>query len=287
MNEQAKPTEQEIRPEAAPLRWTSVGVRVLAAIRRYRKRILWILGLPTAIDIVKEALRNRLTEWLVSNFGHVGRWLLANPFSLLTLAVSLLALWIIWVALKESASYVASPILDQRGRKTYRPRVGSTFAAGVLTVTAASLLLVVYGAYKYYEEPFPIVMSTSDAWYLPNYAGADVYCVMNVKNYSDFRVPVTVDGWMTAYGVRIPMSPDPELASSPMDIAPWERHGVHFPLRFLGSQELAQAFRQSRLRVFVNVKYNDGKKDVVYKWEGRVNVEIGKLETVSSEVIGD
>jgi uncharacterized membrane protein len=122
------------------------------SIRRHWKRILALLGVPAVADLLKEFVRSKLMDWGFWKLGWVGKWLLENPFGLLTTCIILIILWLtIDVIRKQESSSSSSAILDDRANPFARglsPRFTLLFCIG----SAAVCALIAYGAIEYYSR---------------------------------------------------------------------------------------------------------------------------------------
>jgi hypothetical protein len=224
------------------------------------------LGVATVLDIVKEAVRSRIVDWILTHLGHLGRLLMGNPFFLLTVALIGVGVWVLWVVVK-TRFISESAIVGSKGEKLYRPEMSTRFVAGTFTVTLLSLSCAAYGAYRYYAVPVPLVVGVEDTWFKEHFKNSDVYLNVNLKNYGDRQVTVKIDPKVLADGRVVDYFNQEDMAPS-YTIAPGAKHGIHFPLQF-SWDGLAHAYGQDKITVTVNVAYNDGTRDVTYRYEGR------------------
>lgn len=179
---------------------------VVSKLRKYHKRIwtflvVWLIG-----DCVKDAIRDRLTELILPRFGPAGKWILGNPFSLVTIAVIGTLSWLAWIAVTE-AFPSEGMVLSLEGKKMISQKLDSKSAAAFVLTVLLAAALVGYGSYRYYTVPLPIIVGLSHASFLPNYKGYDLYVVVNFKNHSDTLVPISTEIVVTAAGVEIPTEP--------------------------------------------------------------------------------
>src|SRR5437899_3352375 len=105
--------------------------KLALAIQRTGKQLLLLLGVTALADIVKEFFRAKLMDWAVSNFGGIGRWIIANPFALLTFGTILCLFWLL-VAVMMQTTPVVSPILDSHDRQIVRPNIPGRWSLGII-----------------------------------------------------------------------------------------------------------------------------------------------------------
>jgi hypothetical protein len=220
-------------------------------------------------DILRELFRAQAMEWMFQHFGRHGKWLIANPFSLLTIAVVDILLWLGWNALKELLVR-ESVLVGPHQQKIYRPRFSSSFTAGLIVGVVVCTGCIVYGAYRYYSTPLPIIVGVTHPWFARNYKNADLYIVLIMKNYSDVPVKIKVEQGMTAFGQPILQIADPEAEAAMTTLVPWEEHTLHFSFWFFGNSMFQDAYAKDNLRPWMNITYNDGKRDVTYRYVGRI-----------------
>lgn len=85
-----------------------------------------------------------MMDWVLPHFGVVGRWVVENPFSMLTLAIAGLVIWEVSILIRESLP-VKSDLLGARGEAIYRSKLSPKFMAATILMAILAVSGVVYG----------------------------------------------------------------------------------------------------------------------------------------------
>lgn len=120
--------------------------------------------MSTASDLLKEHFRIKLVDLLLGNLGPTGRWLLLNPFALLT--VSTIGVIVVLIGITLKGSGVGRPpdestIVDPSSQRPFPlpPTITKgrsvTFSMMAFTV----VLLIAYGMYKFYAPTDDLLKS--------------------------------------------------------------------------------------------------------------------------------
>jgi hypothetical protein len=120
----------------------------VSVIKRFRKTILWIVGTPVSLDLLKEFFRGKMMDWLASHLGVVGLWLCHNPVSFLTIGVVTALVFIIAAVIHEEVKHSDSTIVDTNARPFNRQR-RSKWAVGVVLVALLAIGLIIYSTKRY------------------------------------------------------------------------------------------------------------------------------------------
>jgi hypothetical protein len=161
---------------------------VLANFHKQWKRLMTLLIGTSICDLLLDQVKSKIMEAGLSSLSGPVKWILGNPFSLLTIAVLLVLLWICWVVI-TGAIPQESVIVGARQEKLVRSSVKPIFAVGLVLTVLLSGGAVVYGAYRYYTVPL-IAIGVKGTWFEVSYKNSDVYINVNLMNYSD--VPVII-----------------------------------------------------------------------------------------------
>ena len=146
----------------------NVSAKTAGGLRRHWKALLWIIGVPSFVDIIKEWARGRIMAWLVAHLGSFGRWLAENPFAFFTLGLFFAMLFLAISVVRTELNPPASVIVDAN-RRPYvsRPRVRES--ALIVAAIVVFSVLAVYGALKYWTivktSPVPVTVAQQ-----PNHA---------------------------------------------------------------------------------------------------------------------
>jgi hypothetical protein len=126
-----------------------ISAKAAGGLRRHWKAVLWIIGAPSVIDIIKEWGRGRVVEWLVAHLGPLGRWLAENPFAFFTLGLFSAMLFLAISVVHTELNPPASVIVDVNRRPYVSPpRIIETLF--IVAVMGVFWGLTVYGALKYW-----------------------------------------------------------------------------------------------------------------------------------------
>jgi hypothetical protein len=126
-----------------------VSAKAAGGLRRHWKAVLWIIGAPSVLDIIKEWGRGRIVEWLVAHLGSLGRWLAENPVAFFTVGLFSGMLFLAISVVRIELNPPASVIVDANHRPYISPPrfIEAVFIVSVIIVF---LGLAVYGALKYW-----------------------------------------------------------------------------------------------------------------------------------------
>lgn len=134
----------------------SRGTRFITMLQ---KPIHWIglcigIGIAEVVDIFKHWIGGKAMDWIVDHFGSIGIFLFSYKFAVLTLAIVLGWLWLVWVALREAHISRESLLVDTRGQRLTKTLVSKKWAYGFLGVFALISACLVYGAFDFYRGSF-------------------------------------------------------------------------------------------------------------------------------------
>ena len=133
-----------------PVKVCAMTVDVMEILRRYKKQILLLIGVPTVLDVAKEFLRSKAEDYLVAHLGWAGQWLIGNPFSLLTISVIGCLLWLAWTVMKPIVTDKHSIILDSTHKPYTHSKKVTQWNVVFAVVVVIVATLVSFGAYRYY-----------------------------------------------------------------------------------------------------------------------------------------
>jgi hypothetical protein len=121
---------------------------IVVWIQRHYKRLLALLGISSLFELVQEHFRIKMMEWAVSHLGSVGRWLMASPFSILTIVVAGILVVLLRVVILQSVP-AESPVVDHAGRRIVRARFTRSWILGCAVVILLVAFAIAYGGYSY------------------------------------------------------------------------------------------------------------------------------------------
>jgi hypothetical protein len=230
----------------------------------------WIVGLGIG-DVILDNIKGRIKEAVMEYLKGYAKWILVNPFALLTagvIAVLILVLYKVldgyFEARRELRAGFASHIPYEH---RYRPHF---FAQAVVTIIV-SVGAIGYGAYYTYTHPLPVVVSVSKSWFAEHHKSSDVYAAVIIRNYSDKPTRVYMDHYSTVWDVK-GENGDPTIpAANYVTLPAWEEFTARFEINFHGSQYLLDAYHRNGIKVYVSVKYNNGFKNVNYETVGLID----------------
>jgi hypothetical protein len=133
--------------EATP----SIVRRSVLVLRKQWKRLLWCLGAPSLLDILKEFVRGKLVDQTYIHLGSIERWLLAYPLAFFTLGLSPVIATIVGATIKESRKPEDSEIFNEQGIPYERQPVSPKWTRGLALVGIACVSIISYGTYRYYQ----------------------------------------------------------------------------------------------------------------------------------------
>lgn len=160
-----------------------------------KRKLIGLLGGAAILDLVKEYLRGKFMDWLVSNLGFVGRYIFADVFSLFTFVVAVLLLALIVLIAKEGLTEPhLSSILDASGRQFEMSRRD---VAGLAITASVCLALVGFGAYTYHKR----ILRPYDVHEMPHIQ-AQMLIDSVTKDRLMFHLVLENIGHVTAHNIR-------------------------------------------------------------------------------------
>jgi hypothetical protein len=246
--------------------------RFLQTAEKHKKRIFRILLAGLIIDAIKDHVRTALMDWTLSNFGWLGRWLYENPLSVLTICTVSVILWMIFAAL-EMLKPTESGVMGPSGEPLYRTRINPAFVYQLSVAAVAVSAFIVYGHYHYIKSP-QVYIAPRDAYFDLNYMNTDLHPVVNMKNYGTAPAQVSVSYSMYCLGESCSgQGVDTVWHTS---VGPLGVFSVSERMQIMNLDDptdtqflyLYSLFKRGEIMFSVVLQYNDGKRDVTYKWEG-------------------
>jgi hypothetical protein len=163
----------------------NISAKTAGGLRQYWKTVLWIIGVPSILDIIKEWARGRMMDWLVVHLGPFGSWFAENPVAFFTLGLFSAGIFLAISVLRNEFNPPASVIVDVNRRPYVSPpRLKETVITVVCIV--GCLGLAGFGTWKYFAiKNTPIVA---------------VATVANQQDHTSQTPPTANDGAHPAQG---------------------------------------------------------------------------------------
>jgi len=184
----------------------------MVALGKHWKRFLGIIGIPTALDFVKEILRTKVGDWMfekLSELGNIGKWIAAYPFALGTIGLVAAIGWLVVAGIRESETYDESAILDLEGNPYQKPRVSKALSRGIAAVAVICIAFIGYGAYFYYRtvpllDQYPLGYVIFDTDYVTS-AVTPLETRRGLEAYQfDFRKVQIVENTASRIAIQLP-----------------------------------------------------------------------------------
>jgi len=126
----------------------AVQSRIVAIAKKPRKILRWVLGV-SVLEAIREYYRGKLMEWTIDTLGSFGKWLIFDPFALMTLATAVGMLYLLCVVIHDvlTKDEWTESILVEHGNQRAMIRTGLSKNAGAATIVIGGLvaILIIYG----------------------------------------------------------------------------------------------------------------------------------------------
>lgn len=238
------------------------------------KRMLRNLSIGAIIlNFIWNSIQGKFREWVLLKLGsNLGNWLIGNPFSIVTIFLVCVVLWLIYVAIREALTSEATGLVHPHSkREIYRPRLNPRFAAWFSVTALIFVAAVAYGSWHYYKMPIPPYVRESSSWFDIHFKGADLWVTINVQNFSDQVLDATGEIDATAFNQPIPRDtndPSANDRNGSLKIMPWGKSYQH--ITFIFGPELVRAYEADAIVVTRKISYQVGQTKYIYHYTGRV-----------------
>jgi hypothetical protein len=144
--------EARVAKSSKPIPISDLPSRVIRLVRSHAKKAIALLLGSGILQLFVDYYRSKAMDYLMSQLGELGVWIVGYKFAVFTLVLIGLIIWTIGLVIRDSRQERESAILDHRGspiivRKT-EPSAAFKFSLGAIVVVA----ILAYGTVRFYQN---------------------------------------------------------------------------------------------------------------------------------------
>jgi hypothetical protein len=130
---------------------SSLWKRANLKLHQRYKSLLFLLGIETLPDILKEFVRGKLMDALYDQLGGFGLWLKAYPLAFFTVGLCSVIAWLAIITVRESRKPRHSIICDEQAVPYTRNKVSRRWAYSFVALASVCTAALLYGTFRYYQ----------------------------------------------------------------------------------------------------------------------------------------
>lgn len=127
--------------------------RIETALRKHWRVLLALLGASSSLDLLKNWVRGKIMDWVLSNLGKSGEWIFLDPWSILTVTTICVVIVMGLKVLVHSGKLITSTILDHQQKELRYHRASIRWQATFGSLAVIVVALMAYGLYRYQMRP--------------------------------------------------------------------------------------------------------------------------------------